>query len=84
VYGALQELTEIVDGNSEDNFKSQCKIKGSLHDLIQLEAARLCLQFGDARKAEVTRILDARKKRRAEWAAADKAQEKGKGTSSKD
>jgi hypothetical protein len=84
MYRALQELTEIVDGNAEDNFKSQHEIKGSLHDLIQLEASRLRLQFGDAGKAEATRILNARKKRRAEWAAADKAWEKGQGTSSKD
>jgi hypothetical protein len=51
VYGAIQELTELVDGNFEDNFSSQCEIKGSLHDLIQFEAAQLCLEFGDTRIA---------------------------------
>jgi hypothetical protein len=52
VSDAIQELTELVEGILEDNYISQRQIKGSLQDLIQFEAARLCLQFGDARKAE--------------------------------
>jgi hypothetical protein len=84
VYGAIQELAELVDGTAEDNHKSQREIKGSLHDLIQFEASRLRLQFGDAGKAEATRLLTGRKTRRAEWAAADKAQDNGEGSSKKD
>jgi hypothetical protein len=80
MYGAIQELTELVDGIAKDNYNSQREMKGSLHDLIQFEAARLQLEYGDAGKTEASRIIEARRKRRAEWAAADKAQDKGEGS----
>jgi hypothetical protein len=47
VYGAVQELTDLVNGNFEDVFNSQRELKGSLHDLIQFKAARMRLEFGD-------------------------------------
>jgi hypothetical protein len=81
VYGAIQEFSNLVDGNFEDVYNSQHEIKGSLHDLIQFEAAQLRLEFGDRGEAEVTRLLDARKQKGAGWAAADKDQQnKGKGS----
>jgi hypothetical protein len=84
VYGAIQELSDLVDGSFEDVYNSQREIKGTLHDILQFEAARLRLEFGDRGEAEATRILDARKQRRAGWAAADKAQQnKGEGSSKK-
>jgi hypothetical protein len=81
VCDAIQELTELVEGISEDNYISQREMKGSLQDLIQFEAARLHLQFGDAGKAEADRLLALRKTRRADWKAADKARANGEGSS---
>jgi hypothetical protein len=56
-------------------------MKGSLQDLIQLEATRLRLEYGDAGKAEANKVLDAWKKRKAEWKTADKARTKGEESS---
>jgi hypothetical protein len=70
-----------VEGISKNNYLSQREMKGSLYDLIQFEASRLRLQFGEPGKAEATRLLAARKTRRAEWKAADKAWDKGEGRS---
>ncbi|KAJ7342405.1 hypothetical protein DFH08DRAFT_963159 [Mycena albidolilacea] len=84
VYGAVQELTDLVDGNFEDVYNSQHKIKGTLHDILQCEIIQLQLDFGHHGETEATRILDAWKKRRVDWAAADKAQQdKGEGSSKK-
>jgi hypothetical protein len=47
MYGAIQELSDLVDGNFEDVYNLHCEIKGSLHDLIQFEAARFQLEFRD-------------------------------------
>jgi hypothetical protein len=77
VSDAIQELTELVEGISEDNYISQHEIKGSLQDLIQFEAAQLRLQFRDAGKAEADRLLALRRTRRAEWKAADEARANG-------
>jgi hypothetical protein len=81
VVDAIQELTKLVEGVTEDNYISQRKIKGSLHDLIQFESARLRLQFGDDGKAEANRLLALWRTRRNEWKAADEARAKGEGSS---
>jgi hypothetical protein len=81
VYEAIQELTKIVEGIGEGNYISQREMKGFLKDLIQFEAARLRLEYGDAGKAEANKILDAQKKRKAEWKTADEARDKGEGSS---
>ncbi|KAJ7321841.1 hypothetical protein DFH08DRAFT_969735 [Mycena albidolilacea] len=78
---AIQELTELVEGIAEDNYISQREIKGSLQDLIQFEATRLRLEFGDDGKAEANRLLALRKSRRADWKTADAARAKGEGSS---
>jgi hypothetical protein len=84
VYRAIQELTDMVDGGFGDCYLAHQGMKGTLHNIPQMQAAWLRLEFGDAGEAEVNRILDARKKRTAGWAAADKAQEnKGEGSSKK-
>jgi hypothetical protein len=84
MYGAVQELADLVDGNFDDVYNSQHEIKGCLHDLIQFKAAWFRLQFGDAGKAEADKILEARRQRKVGWIAADKAQQnKGEGSSKK-
>jgi hypothetical protein len=70
-----------VEGIGEDNYISQREMKGSLQDLIQLEAARLRLEYGDAGKAEANKVLEARKKRKAEWKTADEARANGEESS---
>ncbi|KAJ7309979.1 hypothetical protein DFH08DRAFT_974575 [Mycena albidolilacea] len=81
VYEAIQELSELVEGIAEDHYISQREIKGSLQDIIQFEAARLRLDFGDEGKAEANRLLALRKTRRDGWKAADEARAKGEGSS---
>lgn len=72
---AVQEQTELTEGGFVDSFTSHREICGTLSDILQMEAARLRLQFREARADEAAMILDVQKKRKAKWAEDDKARE---------